>query len=50
LGFAIRFAIDNSMLSETEIKELIRKNSMPIHLDVLLDVVEDSFNYLMLEN
>jgi len=50
LGFAIRFAIDNSMLSEAEIKELIRKNSIPIHLDVLLDVVEDSFNYLMLEN
>jgi len=49
LGIAIRFAIDNTMLTESEIKEIIRKNSLPIHLDVLLDVVEDTFNYLMLE-
>jgi len=50
LGFAIRFAIDNNMFTGAEIKAIIRKNSIPVHLDVYLDVVDDSYNYLMLEH
>lgn len=49
LGIAIRFQIDNNAKTEAEILDILRKNSMPVHLDALLDVVEDSFNYLMLE-
>ncbi|GEM_PF-4882095 len=49
LGLVIRFAIDNNALTENEIKEILRKNSIPIHIDVILDVTDDSYNYLMLE-
>lgn len=50
LGIVIQFAIDNDLLSETEIREIIRNSFIPIHLDVLLDIDVDSYNYLMLEN
>ena len=50
LGFVIQFAIDSDLLSENEIKEIIRASFIPIHLDSILYDDVDSYNYLMLEN
>lgn len=49
LGIAVRFAIDNNALTKEQVLAILNEYSLPIHIDVFIDVVDDSFNYMMLE-
>jgi hypothetical protein len=48
-GIAIQFAVDNNLMTIDEIRTYLLKYSIPIHLNVIMDIGIDSYNTLMLE-